>query len=98
MSEQAEAARQTELERLTARRDAARWVAGVGVLMLFAGGILYQIALGGLAMMAYGAAASVYWSRRILRLKGDPWEYDPDLDGPHSLEHPENRRPPQQDE
>ena len=78
------------MERLTTKRDNARWVAAVGVLMLFAGGILVQIALGGLAMMAYGAAASMYWSRRLRRLKGDPWAYDPELDGPGSLE---QRRP-----
>lgn len=76
----------SEVERLTRRRDNARWSAVVGFAMLFAGGILYQIALGGLVMLAYGTAASMYWSRRIRRLKGDPWEYDPELDGPHSLE------------
>ena len=75
-----------DVERFTRKRDNARWAAVVGFGMLFAGGILYQIALGGLAMMAYGTVASVYWSRRIRRVKGDPWEYDPDLDGPNSLE------------
>lgn len=83
---EAPSAQASEVERLTRRRDNARWAAVVGFGMLFAGGILYQVALGGLAMMAYGAAASVYWSRRIRRLKGDPWDYDPDLDGPNSLE------------
>lgn len=83
-----------ELARLEGKRDRARWTAGVGVLMLFAGSILYQIALGGLAMMAYGASMSIYWSQRIRKLKGDPWAFDPDLDGPHSLEHAHNRRPP----
>ena len=75
-----------ELERLTRRRDNARWAAVVGFGMLFAGGILYQIALGGLVMMVYGTAASMYWSRRVRRLKGDPWAYDPELDGPDGLE------------
>jgi hypothetical protein len=82
-------AKREELERLTTKRDNARWVAGVGVLLLFAGGLLVQLALGGLVMMAYGSVASVYWSRRIRRIRGDPWAYDPDLDGPQSLE----RRP-----
>lgn len=82
-------AKRAETERLTSKRDNARWAAVVGFAMLLAGGILYQIALGGLAMMAYGSVASMYWSRRLRKLKGDPWAYDPDLDGPDGLE---NRR------
>jgi hypothetical protein len=71
-----------EEERLTTKRDNARWTGVVGFAMLFAGGLHYGIVLGGVAMAAYGAAASIYWSLRLRKLKGDPWAYDPDLDGP----------------
>ena len=71
-----------EEERLTAKRDNARWTGVVGFAMLFGGGIHYSIVLGGMCMAAYGAAASIYWSRRLRKVKGDPWAYDPDLDGP----------------
>jgi hypothetical protein len=77
-----EAPPQEELDRVTSRRDNARWTAVVGFAMLFGGGLHYSIVLGGVAMAAYGAAASIYWGRRLHKLKGDPWAYDPDLDGP----------------
>lgn len=85
-----DAAKRAETERLTAKRDNARWFVIVGVAMLFAGSLLVQVAIGGVFMVGYGVVASMYWSRRLRRLKGDPWAYDPDLDGPDSLE---NRRP-----
>jgi len=71
-----------EVERLTAKRDNARWTGVVGFAMLFGGGLHYSIVLGGMCMAAYGATASIYWSRRLRKVKGDPWAYDPDLDGP----------------
>lgn len=71
-----------EVARLTGKRDNARWTGVVGFAMLFGGTLHYGIVLGGLLMAGYGAAASVYWSRRLRRVKGDPWAYDPDLDGP----------------
>ena len=77
-----EAARRAEVERLTGKRDNARWLAVVGFAMLFAGGIAYQIALGGLLMLVYGVVVSVFWGIRLRKAKGDPWAYDPDLDGP----------------
>ena len=72
----------TEEDRLTAKRDNARWTGVVGFAMLFGGGLHYSIVLGGMCMAAYGAVASIYWSRRLRKVKGDPWAYDPDLDGP----------------
>jgi hypothetical protein len=71
-----------EEERLTRRRDNARWTAVVGFVMMLGGGFLAQLVFGGMMMLAYGAVASMYWSRRLSKLKGDPWAYDPDLDGP----------------
>jgi len=73
---------QHEVERLTTKRDNARWTGVVGFAMLFGGGLHYSIVLGGMCMAAYGAVASIYWSRRLRKVKGDPWAYDPDLDGP----------------
>lgn len=73
---------QVEVDRLTARRDNARWSAVIGFLMLFAASWLTAFAIGGALMILYGTTASFYWSRRIRQLKGDPWAYDPDLDGP----------------
>lgn len=73
---------EAELERLRGNRDNARWSAVVGFGLMFGAGFHVGFAVGGAAMVLYGAAASVYWSRRLLRLKGDPWDYDPELDGP----------------
>jgi hypothetical protein len=74
-----------EIERLTTRRDNARWSAVVGFVMLFAAGFSTAFAIGGVLMIGYGTVASMYWSRRITKLKGDPWAYDPELDGPQGL-------------
>lgn len=71
-----------EEERLTAKRDNARWTGVVGFAMLFGGSLHYGIVLGGMFMAGYGASASIYWSWRLRKVKGDPWAYDPDLDGP----------------
>ncbi|MFA5943645.1 MAG: hypothetical protein WC876_04170 [Candidatus Thermoplasmatota archaeon] len=73
---------QAEVDQYTARRDNARWTAVVGFAMLFGGTLHYSIVLGGVLMAGYGAVASMYWSRRLHKVKGDPWAYDPDLDGP----------------
>lgn len=73
---------EARVARATARRDNARWTGVVGFAMLFGAGFHTAFLVGGLLMAAYGAAASLYWGRRLRRLKGDPWEYDPDLDGP----------------
>lgn len=72
----------TEEDRLTSRRDSARWTAAVGFLMLFLARFSIAFATGGVVMVVYGVAASFFWSRRLRRHKGDPWAYDPDLDGP----------------
>lgn len=72
-----------DLARCTRRRDNARWTAAVGFLTLFVGGrFLAAFLVGGMLMAAYGVAASFYWSRRMRKIKGDPWAYDPELDGP----------------
>ena len=73
-----------EIDRLTTRRDNARWTGVVGFAMLFGGSIHYGIVLGGLLMAGYGAVASIYWGRRLRKAKGDPWAYDPELDGPQA--------------
>jgi len=75
-----------EATRVTRRRDNARWTAAVGFLLLFAGRFSAGFVVGGMLMAAYGAAASFYWSRRLRKLKGDPWAYDPELDGPRQEE------------
>ncbi|MEA3166090.1 MAG: hypothetical protein QOJ26_959 [Thermoplasmata archaeon] len=75
-----------EEARLTTKRDNARWTGVVGFAMLFGGAIHYGIVLGGLFMAGYGAVASIYWSRRLRKVKGDPWAYDPELDGPEAAD------------
>lgn len=79
-----DAKRTAEIERLTSKRDNARWSAVVGFAMLFGAGFAAAFAIGGLLMIVYGAAASVYWSRRLTKVKGDPWQFDPELDGPQA--------------
>jgi hypothetical protein len=78
----ADAARRAEEDRLHAKRDNSRWTAVVGFLMLFLASFSVLFATGGVVMVLGGVAGSLYWSRRLRRLKGDPWAYDPDLDGP----------------
>lgn len=77
-----EATREAEVERLRSRRDGARWSAVVGFLLMFGGTFSSAFVVGGLGMVAYGVVASFYWSSRLGKVQGDPWEYDPDLDGP----------------
>jgi hypothetical protein len=79
-----DAARRAEEDRLRQRRDNARWTAAVGVLMLFLSSFSVALASGGVVMVLFGAGGSLYWSRRLRRLKGDPWAYDPELDGPRN--------------
>jgi hypothetical protein len=75
-----------ELERLKGRRDAARWNAVMGFGLMFGAGFHAGFAIGGAAMTLYGVSAAFYWGRRLRKLKGDPWAYDPELDGPDSIE------------
>lgn len=75
-----------EAERLKGKRDSARWNAVIGFGLIFGAGFHVGFAVGGAAMALYGVAASFYWGRRLRKLKGDPWAYDPELDGPSSLE------------
>jgi len=77
-----------EMERLKTRRDSARWNAVVGFGLMFGASFHVGFAIGGAIMTAYGICASFYWGRRLRRLKGDPWAYDPELDGPNSIERP----------
>ena len=76
----------SEVERLTAKRDAARWNVVMGLALMFGVGFHVGFAIGGAAMAVYGLATSFYWGRRLHKLKGDPWEYDPELDGPGGAE------------
>lgn len=87
-----------EAERLRAKRDNARWSAVVGFGLLFGAGFSSAFLAGGVAMIAYGASVSVYWSMRLRRLQGDPWAYDPDLDGPQAPAWAREGRPPRKDE
>lgn len=75
-----------QIEALRTKRDNARWSAVMGFGLMFGVSFHAGFAIGGAAMVAYGVVASFYWGRRLRRLKGDPWAYDPDLDGPDSLE------------
>lgn len=76
----------SEVERLRGRRDNARWSAVVGFAMLFAASFSVAFAAGGVLMIVYGVTASFYWSRRLRKVQGDPWAYDPDLDGPENVD------------
>jgi hypothetical protein len=87
-----------KLERLRSRRDSARWSAVVGFGLLFAGSFNSAFLFGGVGMILYGAAASVYWSTRLRKLQGDPWDFDPDLDGPQAPEWSRTGRPPGKDD
>lgn len=80
----ADAAKRAEEDRLTARRDSARWTAVVGFGMMFLASFSVAFATGGVVMVLFGVGGSLYWSRRLRRLKGDPWAYDPELDGPEA--------------
>lgn len=77
-----DAAKRAEEDRLQAKRDSARWTAVMGFAMMFLAGFSVAFATGGVVMVLAGAIGSVYWGRRLRRLKGDPWAYDPELDGP----------------
>ena len=83
-----------EVERLRSRRDSARWSAVVGFLLLFGGSFSAAFVAGGVAMIAYGAVASIVWSTRLRKVQGDPWAYDPDLDGPAAPTWAREGRPP----
>jgi hypothetical protein len=81
-----EAAKRAEEDRLQARRDSARWTAVMGFLMMFLASFSVALATGGVVMVVAGTAGSIYWGRRLRRLKGDPWAYDPELDGPEAAD------------
>jgi hypothetical protein len=87
-----------KLERLRSRRDNARWSAVVGFGLLFAASVHTAFLLGGVVMIAYGATVSMYWSSRLRKLQGDPWDYDPDLDGPQAPEWSRTGKPPSKDD
>jgi hypothetical protein len=68
--------------RLTRRRDGSRYTAATGVGMMFMAGWSWQIGVGGALMVLGGLASSAFWSARLRRIKGNPWDYDPEIDGP----------------
>lgn len=82
------------VERLQARRDGARWSAVVGFGLMFGASLYTGFLLGGAGMVLYGASASVYWSWRLRKTLGDPWDYDPELDGPQAPGWSREGRPP----
>lgn len=88
------ASRDEQVARLRARRDSARWSAVVGFGLLFGAGFSAAFLVGGIGMIAYGATASIVWSMQLRKLEGDPWSYDPELDGPGAPEWSRTGRPP----
>jgi hypothetical protein len=68
--------------RLQRRRDAALTSMAGGFGLLFLAGFSANLALGGVAMVLVSGPLALYWGRRLRRLRGDPWAYDPELDGP----------------
>lgn len=88
------ALRTEQVERLRARRDNARWSAVVGFALLFGASFSAAFIVGGIGMIAYGATASIVWSMRLRKLQGDPWQYDPELDGPEAPDWSRAPRPP----
>ncbi len=81
-----EEARPAEAERFHQKRDNARWNLVVGVGLMFLGGFHVALAVGGAVMVLYGGATTLYWGAKYRKAKGDPWDHDPDLDGPEGVE------------
>lgn len=77
-----ERAKRQQADKLRTRRDNARWSAVVGFALMFGASFHSAFLFGGVAMVLYGATASVWWSVQLRKVEGDPWAYDPDLDGP----------------
>ena len=57
--------RAQKIERLTQRRDNARWSAVVGFALLFGASFSSAFLFGGVGMIVYGVAASMVWSLRL---------------------------------
>ncbi|HLF16919.1 MAG TPA: hypothetical protein VI796_05780 [Candidatus Thermoplasmatota archaeon] len=69
-----------ELDRLRSKRDNARWNIVVGAGLMFLGSFNVGFAVGGALMVLYGGGATLYWGGRYRKLKGDPWDPDPEID------------------
>lgn len=77
-----ETAKAAEVERLRERQNNARLTAVLGFGLMFAAYWNVAFAVGGAFTVLGSVAAYIWWGRRIRKVKGDPWDYDPDLDGP----------------
>lgn len=71
-------------QRLQKRREGALFMLVAGFGLIFMGSWSAQFAVGGAVSVLVGAAGYAYYGMRLRRLKGDPWAYDPELDGPQS--------------
>ena len=78
------AARVASLEQLQRRRDSALWLLVSGFGLIFLGSWTVQFAVGGAVSVLLGMVGYLYYGIRLRRVKGDPWAYDPELDGPES--------------
>lgn len=77
-----EAARDGRIRHLQRRRDGSLAAVGGGIGLMFLGSWNSSLALGGAAMVVVGAPLTLFWGWRLRKMKGDPWAYDPELDGP----------------
>ncbi|MEA3189519.1 MAG: hypothetical protein QOD77_101 [Thermoplasmata archaeon] len=89
-----------ETARLQRRRDAALGAVAGGLGMIFLGSWNTSLAFGGVAMVLAGAPLALFWSARLRKARGDPWAYDPELDGPDPRKprEPDWNRPDQPDQ
>jgi hypothetical protein len=71
-------------DRLQKRREGALFMLVAGFGLIFMGSWSVQFAIGGAVSVVLGMSGYLYYGYRLRRLKGDPWAYDPDLDGPES--------------
>lgn len=75
---QSRARHDEEMARLKKQRDHQIWNVVVGIALMFAGTLLWVLAVGGMFMVVFGAVSYFYWHRRVTRLD-DPWK-DPEID------------------
>ena len=71
-----------ELARIHRRRKSSLGVAALGLGLIFLGSLIWQLALAGVVLVVAGLLGAAYWSFRLRKIKGTPWDYDPELDGP----------------
>lgn len=72
----------SDLDNAASKRKSSLGVVALGIGMLFLAGLSVWVAAIGVVIVVGGIASALTWSIRMKRLKGDAWDYDPDLDGP----------------